>query len=183
MVYADFAAVTDGFILWWWHIVHKWVDLCHCSSTLMRRLYSSVLFCSPSAKDPIVLNFYVHLLLLYEFFPTHLHMHCQARQGYARTHTHTHNKTALSSSKKSIALHSCWWMGVKNRREINWIIKNMQMNSFQFKCRFWIFFCSREREGGGGGGHRKWRGGRQKQAKAPVTNVQSAAILSICMFE
>lgn len=31
-----------------------------------------------------------------------------------------------------------WW-GWKNRRQINWIIRNMQMNSFQFKCRFWHF--------------------------------------------
>lgn len=27
----------------------------------------------------------------------------------------------------------------KNRGQINWTIRNMQMNSFQFKCRFWHF--------------------------------------------
>lgn len=50
-----------------------------------------------------------------------------------------------STANNSAAMHNCWWVGVKNRRQINWIIKNMQMNSFQFKCRFWHFSAARGR--------------------------------------
>lgn len=67
--------------------------------------------------------------------------------------THTHARTQLSHQQQChhqqhtiplqcIAADGWWW---KNRRQINWIIKNMQMNSFQFKCRFWHFSAVRRR--------------------------------------
>lgn len=57
----------------------------------------------------------------------------------------THSVESSSTTNNSTAMHNCWWVGVKNRRQINWIIKNMQMNSFQFKCRFWHFSAVRGR--------------------------------------
>lgn len=60
---------------------------------------------------------------------------------HARTHAQLSHQQQCHHQQQTIPLQCIaadGW-GWKNRRQINWIIKNMQMNSFQFKCRFWHF--------------------------------------------
>lgn len=109
--------MIDGSILRWWHAVHKSADLCLYSPPLMSRLFFSILLCvvlsslcftaslSPrldhSNRNQCI---WKHFIIIYTF---------------ASLHTHTRN---------SKGCHSCWWVRVKNRRQINWICRLIACN-------------------------------------------------------
>lgn len=146
--------VTDGSLLRWWHAVHRSADLCLRFPPLMRgvsspspplcQAFTSLcciyvsLFISMLRYDALKFNNNSHLHFCLLRFPPLLVFspHCPT------------NSSINNNNKPLLCMHGVaadWW-GWKNRRQINWIIRSMQMNSFQFKCRFWHFFCIRKEE-------------------------------------